>query len=162
VPASTKPLPAAAAKAVPASPKPAAAAASPLSPVQQKVQANKELTRELQNRLPGADVVAAAAGFRDLQQLVSTAHASHNLSIPFDTLKAKVLAGKRTSLRQAIQEIRPAASAAIEAQRAEYDAIGTITASEQTAAAAAAADKDKDKPRTAKPAPKPKAATGQR
>ena len=165
----TKPVPAATAKAAPAVPKAVPAvtakavpAASPLSPVQQKVQANKELTRELQTRMPAADVVAAAAGFRDLQQFVATAHASHNLSIPFDTLKGKVLAGKRTSLRQAIQEIRPAASAAIEAQRAEYDAIGTIAASEQTAAAAAAADKDKDKPKTAKPASKPRAATGQR
>jgi hypothetical protein len=112
-----------------------------LTAVQEKLQANKDLVREVQAKLPGADVVASAAGFKDLQQFVSAAHASHNLGISFDALKAKLFAGKRTSLRQAIQELKPASSAAVEAQRAEYDAIGTISATEASTAAAAAAAK---------------------
>ena len=78
----------------------------------------------------------------------------------FDALKAKLLAGKRTSLRQAIQELRPATSAAIEAQRAEYDAIGTITLTQQQTVAPPAGDTGKVKPAAKTPtAPKtPKAA----
>ena len=91
-------------------------------------------------------------------QFVAAAHASHNLGLPFDALKAKLLAGKRTSLRQAIQELRPAASAAIEAQRAEYDAIGMITAAELAAAAAKPA-KAAAPVAPAKPAPKSGAAS---
>ena len=112
---------------------------SSLSAVQQKLHANKELTQDVQTKLGGADVLSAAAGFNDLPQFVSAAYASHNLKISFDALKAKLLNGKRTSLRQAIQELRPAASAAIEAQRAHYDAVGAIRVTEKAAADAAAA-----------------------
>jgi hypothetical protein len=108
-----------------------------MSAVQEKLQQNKELVKEMQTRLPAADVIGAAEGFTDLPQFVAAAHVSHNLNIPFDALKAKLLNGKRTSLRQAIQELRPAASAAIEAQRAQYDAGGMIRATEQAAAEAA-------------------------
>jgi hypothetical protein len=130
-----------------------------LSPVQEKLVRNKELTRELQTRLSGEDVVGAAEGFKDLPQFVAAAHVSHNLRIPFAALKAKLLAAKRTGLRQAIQELRPAASAAIEAQRAQYDAGGMIRATEQaTAAAEAAQAQSKAKPVT--PA-KPKSSSSQ-
>jgi hypothetical protein len=130
-----------------------------LSPVQEKLVRNKELTRELQTRLSGEDVVSAAEGFKDLPQFVAAAHVSHNLRIPFAALKAKLLAAKRTGLRQAIQELRPAASAAIEAQRAQYDAGGMIRATEQaTAAAEAAQAQSKAKPAT--PA-KPKSSSSQ-
>jgi hypothetical protein len=122
--------------------KPAAAvkaAPESLSPIQQRLHANKELTEDVKTKLAGTDVLAAAAGFNDLPQFVSAAYASHNLKISFDALKAKLLNGKRTGLRQAIQELRPAASAAIEAQRAQYDAMGTIRLTEKAAAEAAAA-----------------------
>lgn len=129
----------------------------PLSPVQEKVQQNKELTREMQVRLPGVDVVSAAEGFQDLRQFVAAANASHNMGISFTSLKAKVLNSKRTSLRQAIQELRPASSAAVEARRAEYDAMGLIATTEaQAAAAAAAAATAKTKP-AAPSKPKPPA-----
>jgi hypothetical protein len=127
----------------------AKAVTGPLSPVQEKLQGSKELMHDVQAKLPGVDIVSAAAGFRDLQQFVSASHATHNLGLSFDALKAKLLAGKRTSLRQAIQELKPAASAAIEAQRAEYDAMGTISAAEVAAAAAA---KPKVAPAKATPA----------
>ena len=128
VTASSKPLPG---KAVVASagnaPVPAAAAkasATSLSALQLKVQSSKTLISALQPKLSGVDVVSAADGFKDLQQFVSAVHASHNLGVRFDSLKTKLLTGKRANLRQAIQELRPAASAAIESQRAQYDADG--------------------------------------
>ena len=120
--------------------------------MQEKLHASKELMRDAQAKLPGVDVISAAGGFRDLQQFVSASHAAYNLGIPIDALKAKLLAGKRTSLRQAIQELKPASSAAIEAQRAEYDALGAIAAAEQ-AAAAAPAKPEKAVPAKATPAP---------
>ena len=133
-----------------------------LSPVQEKLRASKELTADVQARLPGADVVEAAGGFTDLHLFVSTAFASHNLGVKFDALKAKLLSGKRTSLRQAIQELRPASSAAVEAQRAQYDAAGAISAAQRAATEAAAnAAAKSDKPAAAKTTPKPKPSTTQ-
>jgi hypothetical protein len=142
-----------AAASSPAPAKAVKASAVPLTPVQEKLQQNKELVKELQTKLPGADVVSVADGFKDLPQFVAAAHASSNLAIPFASLKGKLLSGNRTSLRQAIQELRPAASAAIEAQRAQYDATGMIRASEQAAAEAA---QSSAKPKPAGAAPKGK------
>ena len=118
------------------------------------MQSSKTLITALQPKLAGVDVVSAADGFKDLQQFVSAVHASHNLGLRFDTLKTKLVTGKRANLRQAIQELRPAASAAIESQRAQYDADGTIRAAEQADTAAASAAQAKLKPATvAKPKP---------
>ncbi|MGB2715101.1 MAG: hypothetical protein WBC51_13045 [Vicinamibacterales bacterium] len=133
-----------------------------LSPVQEKLRASKELTTDVQAKVPGADVIEAAGGFTDLHLFVSAAYASHNLGVKFDALKAKLLSGKRTSLRQAIQELRPASSAAVEAQRAQYDAAGAISAAQRAATEAAAnAATKSDKPATAKTTPKPKPSTTQ-
>jgi hypothetical protein len=136
-----------------------------LSDVQLKLQSNKELITELQPKLAGADVVGAAGGFKDMHQFVSAVFASHNMGLKFDALKAKLLNGKKTSLRQAIQDLRPAASAAIEAQRAQYDAAGTISAAERAAAANAASGTGAAKPAKATPskaAPKAKESTEQK
>ena len=131
VTATSKPLPN---KAVAASagnaPVPTAAAkasVTSLSALQLKVQSSKTLISALQPKLAGVDVVSAADGFKDLQQFVSAVHASHNLGLRFDTLKTKLLTSKHANLRQAIQELRPAASAAIESQRAQYDADGALS-----------------------------------
>ena len=132
-----------------------------LSPVQEKLRGSKELTADVQAKLPGVDVVEAAAGFTDLHLFVSAAYASHNLGANFDALKGKLLSGKRTSLRQAIQEVRPASSAAVEAQRAQYDAAGALSAAERAAKEAANAPAKSDKPAPAKGTPKPKASTPQ-
>jgi hypothetical protein len=122
--------------------------------LQLKIQSSKTLVSALQPKLSGVDVVSAAEGFKTLPEFVSAVHASHNLGLKFDTLKTKLTTGKRTSLRQAIQELRPAASAAIESQRAQYDANGTIRAAEQADSEAAAAAEAKLKPATAaKPKP---------
>jgi hypothetical protein len=131
-----------------------------LGPVQEKLRASKELTADVQAKLPGVDVIEAAAGFTDLHLFVSAAYVSNNIGIKFDSLKPKLLNSKRPNLRQAIQELRPASSAAVEAQRAWYDAAGAINAAEHAAKAAQTAETAKsDKP--AKTVPKPKASAPQ-
>jgi hypothetical protein len=134
-------------------------ASGPLSPVQEKVRGSKELTTDVQGKLPGVDAVDAAGGFSDLHQFLSAVYASHNLGVKFDALKGKLLNGKRTSLRQAIHELRPASSAAVEAQRAWYDAAGAINAAERAARDAANAPDKSEKSAPAKGSPKPKAST---
>jgi hypothetical protein len=115
--APTKPAAAPVKAAAPAKPAATASAAvvkpasGPLSPVQEKVRGSKELTTDVQGKLPGVDAVDAAGGFSDLHQFLSAVYASHNLGVKFDALKGKLLNGKRTSLRQAIHELRPASSA---------------------------------------------------
>jgi hypothetical protein len=78
--------------------------------------------------------MTAAAGFKNLGQFIAAANVSNNLQVSFTELKAKMMSGM--SLGQAIQAVRPlTASPTVEAQRAEYDARGMISESEQTTAA---------------------------
>ena len=102
-----------------------------LTAVQQKLKQNTNLAAKVATRLPqGTDVIAAAAGFKNLGQFVAAANVSHNLQISFTELKAKMMTGM--SLGQAIQAVRPlTASPTVEAQRAEYDARGMIYDSDQ-------------------------------
>jgi hypothetical protein len=74
--------------------------------------------------------MAASAGFRNLGQFVAAVNVSSNLGIPFDQLKTKMVTDGK-SLGQAIQLLKPVASATIEAQHAEYDARGMIADSEK-------------------------------
>ena len=155
--ATPKPAPAAAtakpATAPATSPAPAAAAPGDM---QQELQSNKPLIAAIQPRFPaGTDVVKASMGFRNVQQFVAAVHASHNLGIPFDKLRS-ALVDEKKSLSQAIRALKPTASATIEAQRADYDARGTIFQAKQ-ATAAAAAESAAKKP--AKAAAKPKASS---
>lgn len=103
-----------------------------LTAVQQKLKQNTNLAAKVASRLPaGTDVIAAAAGFKNLGQFVAAANVSNNLQISFADLKAKMVTGGM-SLGQAIQAVRPlTASPTIEVQRAEYDARGMIAESEQ-------------------------------
>ena len=105
--------------------------AIPLTPVQEKLKKNTNLASKLTTRLPaGTDLMAASAGFRNLGQFVAAVNVSSNLGIPFDQLKTKMVTDGK-SLGQAIQVLKPVASATIEAQHAEYDARGMIADSEQ-------------------------------
>jgi hypothetical protein len=106
-----------------------------LTPVQQKLKQNTNLAAKVASRLPqGTDLMAAAAGFKNLGQFVAAANVSNNLQISFTELKAKMMTGM--SLGQAIQAVRPlTASPTVEAQRAEYDARGMIAESEHTTTA---------------------------
>ena len=105
--------------------------AVPLTPVQEKLTKNTNLAAKLTARLPaGTDLMAASAGFRNLGQFVAAVNVSSNLKIPFDQLKTKMVTDGQ-SLGQAIQALKPVASATIEAQHAEYDARGMIADSER-------------------------------
>jgi hypothetical protein len=136
-PKPTKPVkpapvkPAKAEKTKTTSPKPTTAAPATLTPVQQKLQKNTNLSAKLASRLPaGTDLMTASAGFKNLGQFVSAVNVSNNLAIPFADLKTKMVTDGK-SLGQAIQVLKPAASATIEAQHAEYDARGMIAESDQ-------------------------------
>jgi hypothetical protein len=102
-----------------------------LSPVQQKLAKNTNLASKLQSRLPaGTNLMEAADGFRNLGQFVAAVNVSNNLKIPFENLKTDMVT-KNMSLGQSIQDLRPASSAAVEAQHAEYDANTLIAKTEQ-------------------------------
>ena len=100
------------------------------TPVQRELQRNLVLADGLRGRLPrGADLNAAAAGFRRLELFVATVHASNNLDIPFTELKRRIVNDGMT-LGQAIQDIRPRSRYWDEARRAEDDAAAAIRTSE--------------------------------
>ncbi len=66
---------------------------------------------------PYATVEAAAQGFKNLGQFVAAVHVCHNLGIPFDTLKQKMMGGD--SLGKAIHEMNPNVDAKAEAKKAK-------------------------------------------
>src|SRR5262249_49862424 len=60
--------------------------------ISQKLVANTKLASKLQGLLPpGTNLQTASSGFKNLGQFVAAVHVSHNLGIPFDQLKAKML-----------------------------------------------------------------------
>jgi hypothetical protein len=146
-----KPVTTAKANKPAAAPKPSATTAPiALTPVQEKLQKNTNLASKLGSRLPpGTDLMAASAGFKNLGQFVAAVNVSSNLGIPFAQLKTSMVTDGK-SLGQSIQILKPAASATIEAQHAEYDARGMIAESErqpQVTTVAAPATKAKTTPR---------------
>jgi hypothetical protein len=89
----------------------------------QKLATNPKLASKLQSLLPpGTDLQTAASGFKNLGQFVAAVHVSHNLGIPFDQLKAKMLAPSSQSLGQAIHDLKPTANAKAETKKAESEA----------------------------------------
>ncbi len=80
---------------------------------------NTKLSEKLQGLLPaGTDLQQAAQGFKNLGQFVAAVHVSHNLGIPFDQLKAKMIGPPAESLGKAIQALQPAANAKMESKKA--------------------------------------------
>ena len=78
---------------------------------------DQELVHNLGKLLPpGTDLLAAATGFRNLGEFVTAVRASSNLTIPFDKLKAKIVAGNDVS--DAIELLRPEIDGLVEARRA--------------------------------------------
>jgi hypothetical protein len=101
--------------------------------VQKELQRNLVLADSLRGRLPaGADLHAAAGGFRRLELFVATLHASNNIDIPFSELKRRIVNDGMT-LGQAIQDMRPKSRYWQEARRAEDEAAATIRTSEAVA-----------------------------
>ena len=155
--AASSPAPAKPAAAPAPAPAPATTANASFGETQQELQANKALVAAIQPRFSaGTDVVKASLGFRNVQQFVAAVHAAQNLGIPFDKLRSAMVDEKK-SLSQAIRTLKPTASATIEAQRADYDARGTIYQTKQSTATAAAAESAAKKP--AKASTKPKASS---
>lgn len=68
-----------------------------------------------------ADMPAAVAGFKNFGQFVATAHASNNLGIPFETLKAEVTKDGG-SLGKGIQALSPDAHVDAEILKANQQA----------------------------------------
>lgn len=91
--------------------------------VSQKLASNTKLAGKLQSLLPpGTDLQTAASGFKNLGQFVAAVHVSHNLGIPFDQLKSKMLGPPSMSLGKAIQALKPTANAKAELKKAEHQA----------------------------------------
>src|SRR5262245_23496623 len=89
----------------------------------QKLAANPKLASKLQSLLPpGTDLQTAASGFKNLGQFVAAVHVSHNLGIPFDQLKAKMLGPPSQSLGGAIHNLKPEANVKVETKKAESEA----------------------------------------
>src|SRR5215813_721274 len=98
-------------------------AGSKESSVSDRLEDTKKLASKLQSRLPaGTDLQQAASGFKNLGQFVAAVHVSHNLGIPFDQLKAKMIGPPAESLGKAIQDLKPTANAKEEASKAEKQA----------------------------------------
>ena len=69
---------------------------------------NARLSSRVQTLLPGGETVSkAAAGFENQGEFIAAVHAAHNLSIPFDQLKAQMTGSNANSLGKAIQKLRP-------------------------------------------------------
>jgi len=91
--------------------------------ISQKLASNTKLAGKLQSLLPaGTNLQTAASGFKNLGQFVAAVHVSHNLGIPFDQLKAKMLGPPSMSLGKAIQALKPAANAKAELKKAQHQA----------------------------------------
>jgi len=93
------------------------------SSVSDRLEDNTKLASKLQSLLPaGTNLQQAAQGFKNLGQFVAAVHVSHNLGIPFDQLKAKMIGPPSESLGKAIQALKPTANAKEEARKGEKQA----------------------------------------
>jgi len=77
-----------------------------------------KLAAKLQTLLPAdSNVREAASGFDKFGQFVAALHVAHNLGIPFDQLKSKLVGSHKESLTKAIQELSPDANTKAELKR---------------------------------------------
>jgi hypothetical protein len=84
---------------------------------------NTKLSSKLQSLLPaGTNVQQAAQGFKNLGQFVAAVHVSHNLGIPFDQLKAKMIGPPTESLGKAIHALKPDTNSTEESKKGEKQA----------------------------------------
>ena len=93
------------------------------SSVSEKLTDNTKLASKLQGLLPAnTNMQTAAQGFKDLGQFVAAVHVAHNLDIPFDQLKAKMMGPPKESLGAAIHALKPDANSKEESKKAEKQA----------------------------------------
>ena len=94
--------------------------------ISEKLTDNTKLASKLENLLgPNTSLQmlqADAQGFKNLGQFVAAVHASHNLDIPFDQLKAKMIGPPKESLGKAIDQLRPDANSKTETKKANAQA----------------------------------------
>lgn len=103
---------------------------------------NTRLSSNLQGLLPnGTNLQDASSGFSNLGQFVAAVHVSHNLGIPFDQLKTKMMGG--ASLGQAIHELKPNVDAHQESLKANHQALEDIEKSMGSKQSAAANGREK-------------------
>lgn len=82
---------------------------------------NPKLMAKLQPLLPqGMDILAAAKGFKKLDDFAAALHVARNIGIPFDQIKARMIAGDK--LVKVIRALDPTADAKAEAKKAENQA----------------------------------------
>ena len=94
------------------------------SSISEKLSDNTKLADKLQGLLPsGTNLQTAAHGFKNLGQFVAAVHVSHNLGIPFDQLKAKMIGPPKESLGKAIDQLKPAADSKTETKKANAQAM---------------------------------------
>ena len=93
--------------------------------VSHQISERPDLSSKMQGLLPqGTNLDAASSGFRNMGQFCAAVHVSHNLNIPFDQVKARMMANDG-SLGKAIHELKPDLSDAAvknEATKAEDQA----------------------------------------
>jgi len=93
------------------------------SSVSDRLEDNKKLAGKLQSLLPaGTNLQQAAQGFKNLGQFVAAVHVSHNLGIPFDQLKAKMIGPPKESLGEAVHALKPTVNSKEETRKAEKQA----------------------------------------
>jgi len=92
----------------------------------EKLTDNTKLAGKLENLLgPNTSLAmlqADAQGFKNLGQFVAAVHVSHNLGIPFDQLKAKMMGPPKESLGKAIEQLKPTANSKAETKKATDEA----------------------------------------
>lgn len=94
---------------------------------------NTKLSSKLQGLLPqGTNLQQASQGFKNLGQFVAAVHVSHNLGIPFDQLKSKMVGPPSESLGKAIHALKPTSNAKEESKKAEKQAKQDIDDSKQS------------------------------
>ena len=98
--------------------------------ISEKLTDNTKLAGKLENLLgPNTTLAmlqADSQGFKNLGQFVAAVHVSHNLGIPFDQLKAKMIGPPSESLGKAIEQLKPAASSKAEIKKANDQAKGDM------------------------------------
>ena len=82
--------------------------------------------------LTGTDAQQACSGFKNLGECVSAAHASNNLGIEFDELKARMTGENSQDLGNAIHDLRPDSKASTEAHKANRQAQDDLKATGQS------------------------------
>src|SRR6185437_11470198 len=69
---------------------------------------NAALSTGVKPLLPAStDMTRAAAGFEDTNQFMTTVHASRNMGIPFDQMKAQTTGKGHVSMEKAAKKLRP-------------------------------------------------------